>query len=106
MVLDALEAPGALAGASMERKHEVGEQVVAMAVDAVEIERGGAGGGEDDAVLRVDRDAGPRVGAADQRMGVRRPGVVGEFAGLRDRMEDPPEFAAVHVERPDVTRRS
>ena len=38
VVFDALEMPQALAGARVERQDAVGEQVVAVAVDAIEVE--------------------------------------------------------------------
>jgi len=104
VVPDALEMPDALAGAGVERQHAVGEQVIAVAVDAVEIERRRAGGGEHHRVLLVHRDAGPGIRAADERVGVRRPCVVREFAGQRNRVEHPAELACVDVERANVSR--
>ncbi len=77
-----------------------------MPVDAVEVERCGTGRGEHHRVLRVDGDSGPGVGAADQLVRIRRPRVVRELAGLRDRVENPAQLAGVHVVRADVAGRA
>ena len=98
--------PDAAARPRVEREHAVGEEIVPVPRDAVEIERGRTRRGEDDAELLVDGHAGPRVRAARQFVGVLRPRVVAEFTRLRNRVEDPAQLAAVHVEGADVAGRS
>src|SRR5207247_3538010 len=97
--------PGAPAAPTAEAGDAIGEQVVAVPRDAVEIERRRSGRGEHHRVLRVHGHAGPRVRAAFQLVCVWRPRLVAELTGLRDRVEDPAELAAVHVERAGVPGR-
>jgi len=59
-----LKMPDAAAGAGVEGEYAVGEKVVADAVGSIEIERCGAGGGEDHAEFRIDAQAGPGIGAS------------------------------------------
>ena len=106
VVPDALEVPDVLARPRVEREHAVGEEVVAVTSDAVEIERRRSRRGKDQAVLHVNGHARPRVGAARELVRVRRPRVVAHLARPRNRVEDPPHLARVHVERADVSGRS
>ena len=64
IVVDRLEVPRPLAGARIERKQAVAEQVVARAIGAIQIVSGRAGREEYDSVLAIDGDLAPLVGAA------------------------------------------
>lgn len=100
--MNALEVPEALAGVGVESEEGVGVEVVAEAVEAVEVVDGGAGGDVDDAALFVEGHAGPVVGGAGDLPGVFGPGLVAGFAGKGDGVEDPAELAGVDVVGADV----
>src|SRR5262249_34696209 len=101
-----LKMPDALTGPRVEREDAIGKEIVAVARDAIEIERGRAGCRKYHAELRVDRDTGPRVGATGDLVCLRRPRFVSELAGFRNGMKDPAQLAGIHVERSNVTRRA
>ncbi len=89
IVFDPLKMPDALTGSRIQRQHAVGEQIVADAVRAIEIERRGAGGCEDHPELGIDAEPRPGVGAAGDLVRVLGPGFVAEFAGPGDGVKDP-----------------
>ena len=105
VVVDRLKMPHALAGVGLQREQRVGEQVVALAIRAVEIECRRTGGDEDQAALFVEAHAGPVVGRADVLPGVLGPGVVAEFAGMRNGVERPADLAGADVVGADVAGR-
>src|SRR5207244_574358 len=81
VVLHGLKVPDAFAGGGVERDQGVGEEIVADAVGAVEIEGGGSGGDVDDAAGSVNGHASPVVGGAARLPGIFRPGVIAELTG-------------------------
>ena len=105
IVLQGLEVPDALACARVQRDHTVREQVVAVPVRAVEIERRRARGGEHHPHRVVYGEPCPRVRAAGNLVRVGRPRVVAELARAGNRVERPPDLTGHRVERPDVARR-
>ena len=105
IVMHDLEVPQALSRARVEREQAVAEQIVALAIAAVEIVRRRAGRQKDDAVLLVEREIAPRVRAARVPEGILGPRLVSVFTGPRNRVERPHELAAEHVVRADVPRR-
>ena len=103
--MNRLEVPHSLAGARVEREQTVGEQVHAVAIRTVEIVGGRSGRYVDDAPLLVDRHLAPVVRAADVLVGLLRPRVVAEFAGLRHGVELPHALAGDDVIGADVAWR-
>ena len=97
--------PQPLSGARVEREQAVAEQIVALAIAAVEIVRRRSGRQKDDAVLLVEREIAPRVRAARVPEGVLRPRFVSVFTGTRNRMERPHELSGEHVVRADISWR-
>ena len=105
VVMDHLEMPQAFAGARVQRQQAVGEQIRAVAIDAVEI------------VLRARRWARRRcrasrrptsrsnVGAAHGLPCILRPGVVSELAGMRNGVKGPHQLSRAHIESADVAGR-
>jgi hypothetical protein len=98
-----LEMPEAFAGAGVEGEKAIAEKVCARAVGAIEIVFWAGGGNVDDAAFFIEREFAPGVGAADRFPGVFRPGVVAEFAFMRNGMEDPTQSAGANVEGADVS---
>ncbi len=84
-----LEVPQPLPGGGIECDQAVGEQIVPVPVGPVKVVGRGSGGREDDAPLLVQGEAAPCVRTADVLPRVLRPGFVAQFAGMRDRVEDP-----------------
>jgi hypothetical protein len=105
IVLHRLEVPDALARRGAQAEDRVGEEVVAVAVGAVEVIGRRARGRVQKAALLVERDARPGVGAATVLPRAFRPGVVAELARVRDGVECPLLRAGVDVERTDVAGR-
>src|SRR6516225_2898861 len=97
--------PDAFAGARVERYERVAEQVVARTIAAVEIEARAAEADERDPPLLVDGGLAPVVNAAGLLVGLWRPRVVPEFAGMGDAVEDPLNPAGAHVVRLHIGRR-
>src|SRR6185437_16126322 len=79
-----LKMPDALAGFGVQRNKRVRKQIVAQAIRAIEIESSRTGWGENDSALDVEAHARPVVHAADILPGIFRPGIVAEFAGVRN----------------------
>ena len=103
--MDHLEVPQPLARPCVERDERVAEQIRAVPVGAVEVVSRRAGGKENDAALGIDGELAPCIGAADVFPGIRRPGVVAEFTGMRDGVEPPRLFAGDDVVRANVAGR-
>ena len=103
VVMNLLEVPAVLAGASLDRNDRRREQVVAGAHGAVEIGARIAGREIDQPELGVDGRRLPhRRAAVHPHLVVLRPGVVAELAGARDRVERPEQLAVVGVVRFDA----
>ena len=105
IVADELKMPQALPRRGVERDEAVREQVVADSIAAVEIRRGRTGRHEDDAGRFVERHARPAVRAAVIGPGVLRPRAVAGFAGMRNRVERPPQRARPRIVGADVAGR-
>src|SRR5206468_1773213 len=91
--------PDPLASARVERDERVAKQVVARTIAAVEIEARAAEADERDAPLLVNRELAPVVNAAGILVGLGRPRVVPELAGMRDAVENPLNSSSAHVIR-------
>jgi hypothetical protein len=105
VMMDALEVPEAFACGCVEGEQRVGEEIVADAVASVEIKNCATGGDIEDAALGVEGHAGPVVGGTGIFPGVRGPGVVAEFTGLRDSVKAPAQRAGANVEGADIAWR-
>ena len=97
--------PAAFARRGVEGEHAIGEQIRPDAIAAPVIVGGRAGAAEDEAALDIEREAAPRVGAADGFPRVGRPRLVTKFAGVRDGVENPAALPGADIERADVARR-
>ena len=89
----------------IEREQRVRVEVVADAVGAVEVGGRRSRRDVDDAARPVERHARPAVRAAVLFPRILRPGLVPGFAGMRNRMKTPLEFAGPRVVRADVAGR-
>ncbi len=94
--------PDAFAALGVQADEARGEQIVAGAVAAVEIVRRRAEGDVHIAQLLVAANNRPRVGAAGVLPRTVFPGLVAEFALLRDGMEGPQLLARAHIESANV----
>ena len=103
--MDGLEVPATLAGGAVERHDAVAEQVGALAVAAVEVDRRRGERDEDHAALFIDAHRRPGVGAAALSPRVAFPGVVTVLAGTRHGVEAPDELAGTGVKSTDVATR-
>ena len=106
VVVNELLMPDPLAGAGVDRDERVGEQVVALAIAAVEVVARAAEADERDAVLLVDGELAPVVPAAADLLVAFRPRVVAELPFVRNDMEDPGELPGPHVVGMDVGGRA
>ena len=103
--MDDLVVPDAAAGPRVEADDAVREQVVALAVAAIEVVRRGAHRQVDVAELQVGGHRRPDVGPADPFGCAVFPGRVAELAGARHGMEGPQQPAGAGVVAADVARR-
>src|SRR6202012_5208839 len=99
IVMNELKMPQPLAGARVQRHERIAEQVLPLAISTVKIVAGRSERNINDAALFIQRHFAPVLNAAYGLPGIRRPSVVSEFTGMRNRVEYPREFACVHVER-------
>src|SRR5688572_21053742 len=106
IVVNELLMPDSLAGARIDRDERVGEQVVALAIAAVEVVARAAESDERDAVLLVNSELAPVVPAAAQLPMALWPRLVAELAFVRNDMEDPRELSGPHVVGMDVRGRA
>ncbi len=97
-VVDELVVPDPLAGFQVERDQAFGEQVVARTMTAEEIVGGCLHRQIDDAELLVDAHLAPHADVAGVGPRVVQPGVIAEFAGPRNGVEDPHLLAGADVE--------
>src|SRR5882762_10112494 len=98
----ALKMPEAFSGAGVESEQAVGEKVVADAIGGVKIGCGGTGRGVDDAANGVERHFSPVVCGAAGFPSVFWPGVVAEFAGLRNSVKGPAKFSGANIEGANI----
>ena len=105
VMVDGLEMPTPFAGTAVEGNDAIAEQVGALAVAAVEVDRGRGEWNEDHPALLVDAHRRPGIGAAALVPGVALPSVVAVLAGTRHGVEAPGELACAGVESTDVTAR-
>src|SRR5271163_3046779 len=100
--MDSLKVPETLAGVGVECEEGIGVEIVADAVEAVEVVDGGASGDVDGAALFVEGHAGPVVGGAGDLPCVFGPGLVAGLAGKRNGVEDPAKLTSMDVVGADV----
>ena len=105
VVFHELEMPAQFSGGGVERQQAVRIQIVAEAIRSVEIRRRRTGRDEHQPALRIERHAGPAIGAADVLPRVLRPGVVTGLAGLGNGVKAPAQRAGSHVIRAHVAGR-
>src|SRR5579863_10083309 len=96
-MMNRLEMPDAVSGVSIQSKEAVCEEVVADPVGTVEVRGRRPGRHIDNAALYVHRHPRPVVSRAAVRPRVFGPGVVSVFAGVRNRVEGPPNRAGTNV---------
>src|SRR3954468_19050111 len=89
VMMHCLEVPDAFAGFRVQRQFTIAEQVIAQPVTTVKVKRGRTGRNVNDAGLLIYRHSGPVIGAAAFLPRVFRPGVITEFAGMRNGMKTP-----------------
>src|SRR5262249_19286762 len=104
VVVDHLEIPKEFAGTGVKRKQAVAEEVGAATVSAVEVVLGAGGGHVDNPAPCVHRNLAPTIGPAHSFPRVMGPGVVSQFARMRDGMKSPGQLTGAHVECPDISR--
>src|SRR5580765_2136156 len=97
--------PDSLAGFGVQRDQTVCEQIVADPVATIEIRRGRACGNVDNSSLKIERHAGPVVGGATGLPCISWPGVITEFARVRNRVKRPAQLAGANVVSADVSGR-
>src|SRR5829696_7372175 len=102
--MDRLEMPETFAAASVEREQAVAEQILAVAIAAVEVVACSAGRYVDRAGLDIDRGFAPVVHAAVVTEPALGPRVRAELAGAWHGVEDPLQGAGAHVVGMDVGR--
>ena len=105
VVVDDLVVPDAATGPRVETDDAVREQVVALAVAAVEVVRRSADRQVDVAEFQVGGHRRPDVGAADPFGGAVLPGRVAELAAAGHGMEGPQQLAGTGVVTADVAGR-
>src|SRR5215472_2038470 len=105
IMVNHLEMPNALAGARVEREDTIAEQVVTLAIGAIEIVCGRAGGEIDEAALFVHRHISPGIVAAYVFPSVLWIRFVAEFAGVRHGVKLPYEFAGNDIVSANIARR-
>ena len=98
IVVDHLEVPEALAGGGVERDEGVGEKIFPVALGTIEVGLGRLRRDVNDAAFLVERLARPRHDAGGRLPGVGGPGVVAEFAGAWNQVENPAARTGAHIE--------
>src|SRR5689334_4872942 len=89
VVMNGLEVPDALAGLCVQRDGAVGEEVVPLAIAAIEIEIRRSQARENHPPLLIDTQSAPGIGPAPLLPGVRLPGLRTEFSRPGNRMKPP-----------------
>ena len=99
-----LEVPDALAGARVEQRERQLAKRSSPTRSGVEVGRGRTGRHVNDAPLCIDCHPRPIVRRAAVCPGVRGPGVIAEFARVRNGVERPAQFAGPDVVGADIAR--
>src|SRR6185312_17302865 len=89
VVVDHLEMPQPLSGSGIEGEQTIAKEISSLAVGAVKVVLGAGGWYVNDGALLVDGQFAPTIGASHPFPGVFGPGIVAEFAGMRNRVECP-----------------
>src|SRR6266481_3100889 len=89
--------PDSLARPRVQGNQTISKEVVADAIGAVEIKRGGACWNIDNAAPGIERHPGPIVRGAAGLPRLFRPSVVAKFTGMRDGVERPAQLACSNV---------
>src|SRR3954465_3670932 len=84
VMMHGLEVPDAFAGFRVQRQFTISEQIITDAVATVEVKRGRTRRNVNDAGLLIYRHPGPVSGTAAFLPRFFRPGVITEFAGMRN----------------------
>ena len=105
VVMHHLEMPKPFAGACVEGKKAIAEQISARPIGAIEIVFGAGSRNEDYAAFRIDCHFAPGICAANGFPGVFGPSVMTEFTFVRNGVEDPTDCAGANVERADIAWR-
>src|SRR5467141_108734 len=97
--------PDSPARPCIQGNQTISEEVVADAIGAVEIKRGGACWNIDNAAPGIERHPGPIVRGAAGLPRLFRPSVVAKFTGMRDGVERPAQLACSNVVGANVAGR-
>src|SRR5437016_14040714 len=89
--------PDSLAGFGVQSDQTIREEIVANAVHAVEIKSGGAGRSIDNSSLGIESHACPVVRGTGGFPSLCRPGLVSNFAGMRNGVKSPAQSAPANV---------
>src|SRR5215472_8288195 len=89
IVMDHLEIPEQLAGASIKRQQAVTEEVGAATVSAVKVVLGTCRGHVDNSALHIHGDLAPTISTSHALPSVFRPGVVSELTRMRNCVKCP-----------------
>src|SRR5579863_362869 len=100
--MDSLKVPEPLASARVERDQAVTEEILPMAIGAVEIVAGGSKWNEGDAAFFIHAHFVPVVHASPRFPKILRPRFVPELARMRHRMKHPHELAGAGVVGVDI----
>ena len=101
IVVRELMMPKALSRLGIQRNQRVGKQVHAVAVATPEIRPRRLGGYVDDAAFFIQSETRPIRRASGRLVRIRRPRMIPVFTRTGNHVEDPLQFAAVHVVGPD-----
>src|SRR5437016_13165653 len=97
--------PDSLARPCVQGKQTISEEIVADAIGAVEIKRGGACCGVDNAAPGIERHSGPIVRGPTGLPRILRPSVIAKFTGMRDGVERPAQPTGSNVVGANVAGR-
>src|SRR5256884_2620637 len=89
--------PDSLARPCVQGKQTISEEIVADAIGAVEIKRGGACWDVDNAAPGIERHSGPIVRGPTGLPRILRPSVIAKFTGMRDGVERPAQPTGSNV---------
>src|SRR6516164_9929817 len=103
--MHALEIPNHLAGSGVEREQAVGVKIVTHTVESVKVGNRRSGWNEHEAALDIDSHSGPVIRGPCYLPCALGPGLVPRFAGVRDRVEAPLQFARTHVVSANISVR-
>ncbi len=104
-VMNDLEVPFARAGIGVQAHQRFAEQIVTGTIAAIEIVARRAHREIHQAAALIQRERRPYVGVAGEFPGIVAPGIVAEFARLRNSVEAPDALAGARIEGAHVARR-